>query len=364
MINDREPERQERTVYASFDTATTPVSPTETDPDHDLEATTLRPAGRPELRFAADHWAKFCSLPLYDNVHVMAPLPHGETKDDLLAQARDMAGADRDSLDPFDLPERDRMYEVAKGFVANHVRVLRPGSTILARNRSFSGGTIVISERAIPRLPFRVVRLNWAVDRRNVFDVRGHKVFAFRLKRFEVPTRRFLWAPGKGDIFDVAYVLANLCAILGVRVPRPVAACGIVALQTNQIIGNAALEGQRQSASRDGVSDMILPFATHLMPGLHDGVRYWPARDVNEAVFSMLAASCAQIAIPDLKRRWRVKMTVSWISLLAVLLAFGASQLGVFFVGNPLVVRWIVAIAVALLLLCCWTTHKYHRIDR
>jgi hypothetical protein len=371
VINDPEPEHHERTVYAEFVTPTAPAVPSETigegdleSRDSDLEATTIPPVGKSEIRFGLEPLAKLCALPLYDNVHVIAPLPPGETRDDLLARARQMQSADPNTLDPFDLPERDRMYELATSFVATHVRQLRPGSTMFARNRSFGSRTLVISERAIPRIPFRVVRLTWAVDRGNVVDVRGHKVFAFRLMRLAIPLRRFIWAPGKGDVFDVAYVLGNLCAILGLRIPKPVAACGIVALQTNQIVGNGGLEGQRDAASHDGVSDMILPFATHLMRGMHEGVRYWPARDVNEAVFSMLSAACADVAIPDLKRRWRVKMVVSWVSLLAVLLAIGTLQLGGLLVGDPLPVRWTAGVSVGLILLSIWATHKYHRIDR
>jgi hypothetical protein len=270
---------------------------------------------------------------------------------------------DRGSLDPFDLPERDRMYVLAIQFVANHVRQVRSGSTVWSRDRSFGEGTFVISEKPMPLLPFRLVRLNWAVEHGAVVDVHDHRVFAIRLGKVAIPTRRFIWAPGKGDTFDIAYVLGNVCAILGMCVSEPVAASGDVALETNQIVGSDPIEAKRDAAVHDRMRHLILPFGTRLMPGEHDGVRYWPSRDVNEAVYSLMASASSDLAIPDLKRRWRVKMAASWISLLAVLLAIGVTQLAGDFVGNSSLVSWTAAVAAGLFALSALATHKYHRTD-
>ena len=52
-------------------------------------------------------------VPLYDNDYVLAPLATGQSQVDLIEEAKRMAIADRDTLDMFDLPERERMYALA-----------------------------------------------------------------------------------------------------------------------------------------------------------------------------------------------------------------------------------------------------------
>jgi hypothetical protein len=345
-----EREEHERTVYASFDPA-----PTLSHLRGDSGAATTFDGSGP-----------VAAIPLYDNIHVLAPVPPGLDRHALMAEAERMVAADRDTLDPFDLPERDRMYALAVHFVSNHVRRVKPGSAIRSGNRSFREGTIVISEKPFPRFPLRLVRLNWAIDRHGVFDVHDHRVLRNRLTRITIPPRRFIWAPGRGDTFDVAYLLANVCAILDIRLPEPVAATGDVALENSQVLGRSLIEDRRQAAADDGIAHLILPFATHLMPGEHQHVRYWPCRDVNEAVFSLLAAASSDLAIPDLKHRWRVKMAFSWISLLAVFLAIGGYQFAAYaggFPGDPLLLRWTLGITVVLLAVSLYATHKYRQID-
>jgi hypothetical protein len=94
--------------------------------------------------------------------------------------------------------------------------------------------------------------------------------------------------------------------------------------------------------------------------------------DINEAFFSLLAAASSETAIPDLKRRWRTKMIFSWISLVAVLAAFSASQLDTGFLGQKgfhsilsgEALRWTGAVTLALLAICVFATHRYNRMDR
>ena len=219
--------------------------------------------------------------------------------------------------------------------MANHVRIVRSGASLRTRDRSFGNATIVVSEKPIPRFPLRLAKLNWAIDRSTVVDVKDHRILSARLTKVTIPPRHFIWAPGKGDTFGVAYLLANLCAILGLHVPSKVAATGVVALETNQILGHGLMEDKRQGAVNDGMDHLILPFAAHLMPGVHDGVRYWPARDANEAIFSLLAAASSDIAIPDLKHQWRVKMALSWISFISILAAVCITQLLPGFIAYP-----------------------------
>ncbi len=88
------------------------------------------------------------------------------------------AGADvlrnptRDTVDPFDLPERGRMYALATQFVANHVGSVRSEPALKSTDRTFANRTIVVSEKSIPRFPRRFVRANWAIDSTRVVDTR------------------------------------------------------------------------------------------------------------------------------------------------------------------------------------------------
>ena len=306
------------------------------------------------------------AFPLYDNVYVLAP---SRERLDPAAEAELLLPDNRDQLNPFDLPERDRMYALAIQFVDNHVRRLRSGASIKARDRTFGDDIIVVSEKRIPRLPFLPVRLNWAIERNKVVDLHDHRVMRGRLTRFKIPPRRFIWGPGRGDSYDLAYLLGNVCAITSLHVPQPVAVTGDVELSTNQVLGSGLIEEKREAAVNDRMAHLILPFRTHLMPGDHRGVRYWPARDVNEAAFSLFSASCSEVAVPDLKRRWRVKMIYSWVSLLAVLMGIGAYQFAAGFgtdplEGNQTPLRWTLGIAVALFAISSFATHRFWRMDR
>jgi hypothetical protein len=294
---------------------------------------------------------RMAAFPLYDNVYVLAP---SRERLDPVAEAELLLPDNRDRLDQF---------------VDNHVRRLRSGTSIRTRDRTFREDTVVVSEKQIPRLPFRPVKLNWAMERNKVVDLHDHRVMRGRLTRLKIPPRRFIWGPGRGDSYDLAYLLGNVCAITSMHVPQPVAVTGDVELSTNQVLGSGLIEDKRAAAVDDGMAHLILPFRTHLMPGDHRGVRYWPARDVNEAVFSLFAASCSEVAIPDLKRRWRVKMVYSWVSLLAVLTGIGAYQFAAGFgddplAGNQTLLRWTLGIAIALFAISSFATHCYWRMDR
>jgi hypothetical protein len=311
------------------------------------------------------------AFPLYDNLYVVVP---GRDQLDEEEDKALLESTDRDNVDPFDLPERDRMYALAAQFVANHVRVVRSGEKIKsAAGKVFQDGTLVISEDQFPRFPLRLAKITWAIEGGRVVDVRGHRVLCAHLSKVAIPPRRFIWAPGRGDSFDLAYLLANLCAILNLHIPVPVAAIGDIGLQVNQIFGDKWLVEERREAIRDGqIRDLILPLRSGFMPGDHRGVYYWLVQDINEAFFSLLAAASSETAIPDLKRRWRVKMTFSWISLVSVLAAFSVSQLDTGYLGQKgfesilsgAALRWSGAVTLGLVVICVYTTHKYNRMDR
>jgi hypothetical protein len=310
------------------------------------------------------------AFPLYDNLYVVVP---GGDKLDEEDEKALLGNVTRDNADPYDLPERDRMYALATQFVAHHVRVVRSGGKIKSSGRVFQDGTVVISEKPIPRIPLRTAKITWAIEGGRVVDVRDHRVPCWHLSKVRIPSRQFIWAPGKGDSFDLAYLLANLCAILNLHLPVPVAAVGDVGLEVNQILGNKWMVEERRDAIREGqLANLILPVKAGFMPGDHRGVEYWPVHDVNEAFFSMFAVASAEVAIPDLKQRWRVKMVFSWISLVAVLAAASVSQLGTGYLGkngfhsilSGTALKWTGGVTLGLVLICVYATHKYNRMDR
>jgi hypothetical protein len=290
------------------------------------------------------------------------------------AEAQVLRHPTRDTVDPFDLPERDRMYALATQFVENHVRIVRSGGALKSRDRSFGDETLVVSVKPIPRMPFRLVSINWAIDGASVVDVHGHRILRARLKKVGIPPREFIWCPGHGDEFDAAYFLANVCAILGLHVREPVAAVGEMGGEVNQVLGRTWMMGDRGQTALDyHIPNLILPFETGYLPGVHEGVRYWPVHDLNEAAYSLFSVACSDLAIPDLKRRWRVKMAWSWISLISVLVAFAATQLlsgapnrkgGFSPILPDAALEWIGGVIAVLLAICIYATHRYNRMDR
>jgi hypothetical protein len=307
------------------------------------------------------------AIPLYDNIYVLAYIPPGEERDDLIVAAQRLENADQDQRDQRDVTERDRMYALAIQFISEHVRMIKSGSTIRARDRLFGDGTVVVSEKPIPRFPIRLVKLNWAIDRHMVVDVHDHRVLRARLTKVTNPARRCIWTVGKGDEHDVAYLLGNLCALLDIHVPESVAATGVVAPHSKEVLGGSLMEDKRQAAILDHMAHFVVPYDTHLMPGDHEGVRYWPVRDAYEANYSLLSVACSDLAFPDLRHRWRMRMVYSWASLLTILGACGAYQFAVAgngFVGNRALLGWTVGVWVALSAFSSFCTHKYRNIDR
>jgi hypothetical protein len=259
------------------DTQSEPATSPGPDTDADLEPVTTIPAK---------------VIPLYDNLYVVVP-EHDQRDEDDKAQ---MQNAFRDDGDSYGPPERDRMYTLATRFVASHVRVVRSGKAIGSTDRVSAEGTLVVSEKKVPRSPIPMT-LDWAIEGNRVIEVHGRRIGRWRLGGATVPSRRFIWAPGKGDGFDLGYLLANVCAILNMRVPVPIAAIGDVGLKDNQILGDKwMIEERRQTLRENQIRHLILPVRAGFMPGDHSGVRYWPVYDANHAFVSLLAAAASDQA--------------------------------------------------------------------
>jgi hypothetical protein len=312
---------------------------------------------------------RLAAFRLYDNVFVLADREEARQSN---AHRGEIGGHEPsiDPLDEFDIPERDRMYKIATEFVARHVRILRSGASVRAAGRTFRDGSLVISERPIPRLPFRVARLNWIIEDGAIVDISGHHVTTAHLRPVPVPAREVLWAPGHGDRYDVAYLIANVCAVLGLTLPESIAAFGDVLLNTNAVLGTGRMDDARTAAEQEGIRHLILPFDTHLMSGELQNVRYWVVRDALDAVYAMFSAAASDVVVPDLKRRWLVKMACSWTSMLSVLGAGAAYQFAAYgtLEGSPGFGKTVLAATLGvvgvLFALSCYATHRYFDVDR
>ncbi|MFZ0667622.1 MAG: hypothetical protein WAM97_17870 [Acidimicrobiales bacterium] len=267
----------------------------------------IDPAGNERLRFRSSELGSETELvpdsypepeapvvqafALFDNVYVLARKTDSHQAEEHDEISRKLKF---DRVDQFDLPEADRMYALAVQFVADHVRRVRSARSV-TRKRQLEQGALVVSEKKVPRFPFRFARVRWTIEHSSVIDLRGHRVFRPRLSNIEIPQRSFIWAPGPGDSFDLAYILGNVCAILHLHIPEPLAVVGDVGGATDDVIGgHYEIEQKRGTAREQGIRHLIIPARSGFMPGDHLGVRYWPVNDVNGAVFCMLAAACRQ----------------------------------------------------------------------
>ena len=151
-----------------------------------------------------------------------------------------------------------------------------------------------------------------------------------------------------------------------VTLPEAVAATGEIADlkgSPSQVLGSGRLDRERLAAETGGMAHLVLPFMAGFLPAVHGHVRYWPVRDANEAIFSMLTTGTSDTAVPDLKRRWRNRAIASWVSLAAVLAGASVMQFASLPYRVPVVNYAGFGIAGALLALSAAATHVFWRIN-
>ncbi len=350
-------------------------SPQEREPKVEAEAPERDdqgPAGGWEAELAAAVDDRELELQVYSlsgNLCTVVPVPLGTTRSQLATESQTReVGAPDDVFDPFDQPERDRIYGLARRFVGNHVRVLGDGRRLRSTNRTHRDGTILLAARQFRRLPFLTTKVSWAISRDGtILDVRDHRVLAAHVSRAPVRARPFLWAPGTGDRYDVPFLLANLCELVPVTLPDRVAAIGEIAdigANDSQLLGTSQLVEERAAAAAGHVGHFIVPAKSGIVTGMHGAVRCWAARDANEAAFSMLAAGCGDVCVPDLKHRWLLRTIAAWTSLVTVLAGTAVTLAAGTLAGSPTIVRSVLGVAVALFALSAYATHRFARIDR
>jgi len=121
---------------------------------------------------------------------------------------------------------------------------------------------------------------------------------------------------------------------------------------------------EREGAAYDDMSDVIYA-APHDPVPTGGKPRLWPVRDVNEALFILMSTAAAKTVLPDLRHRWKVKMTFSWISAIAFMAGFLPTQFaGTVAQAYPTLSRIGIAVGAVLFCISAFATHQYWRMDR
>jgi hypothetical protein len=304
------------------------------------------------------------AIPLSNGVVTLTPIPYGLTRDDLLDQASLLEAAPPgERLSEFDQPEKDRVFGIAELFVRGHVRRIAKESAIKDPHQAFGVGTLVISEDLVPSTRLRHAKFQWAVTPTGFVELKDARLPVGHLEPLEVSGQPMLGSPHRGDDSDVAFLLAYLCNVLGASADQSVAGVGVIALEDDHLLVEPGLESLLDGAKADHVDHVILPFANGKLNGDHEGVRYWSARDTNEAIFSLFTALAHEVLVPNLYRRAMTKEAYSWLSLVTILLAVCGYQLAVAFGRHPPVefLRYLLGVVALLAIGSVIFTHLYLR---
>src|SRR5579872_4946534 len=280
------------------------------------------PAGGAVLPTQVEEDESRCvAVPFIRNVFSVVVKPWGLTKEeflDRLAQSVDLA-LDGSSAS-LDQPERVRVQAIASDFVDHHVRRLERPYAIRSAHQHFTVGTLLVSERWVPESRLRHATFRWAITAGHVVELRDARLPVGHLGHCQPMDMRPFGHQAHGDRTALAAFLAYVLDLLEVDLPAPLAAIGDIALNTNQVLTVSGITPYLEGAFADQMHDLVLPLGNHKMDGLHGNVRYWPVRDTNEAVFSVLSFLTGEVVAPQLYRRWLTKQAYSWLSLILCLI--------------------------------------------
>jgi hypothetical protein len=307
------------------------------------------------------------ALPIAHNIFSLTPRPFGLTRDDLLTETAQLAKkAPEERLGELDQPEKDRVFGIAQTFVEGHVRRIAKGHAIRTTHPNFDVGTIVVSQNRVPTSKTRHARFEWAITPEGVVGLKDARLPVGHLARLPLKPEPSFASVHHGDDSDVAFLLAFVCKLLGIDAPSPIAGIGALDSDYHFILYEQDVDMYLDGARRDHVDHVVLPFNNGKMSGSYDGVRYWPARDSNEAIWALLSALSNEVFIPNIHRRAMTKQAYSWLSLVLILLAVCGYRLAVSLGSHPPVtfVRYLLG-AVAILFVGSMTcVHRFWRLDR
>jgi hypothetical protein len=327
-------------------------------------------AGTDEGSVEDDQSTRAAAVPLGYGIFTLTPIPPGSTRDVLVYESQRLSAAPEDDrLHPLDRSEKERVYRVAADFVRDHVRVIARDYALRGLHKHFEVGTVVVSENIIPRTALRHASLQWALaGDGTVAELKTARLPVSHLAPLADVGPPDLATLHRGDTSDGAFLLAAFCHLVGAAPRSSVAATGAIALHTNAVAYVPAIGPLLAAAHDAGMAHLILPSHNGKIDGLHGGIRYWPVRDTNEAIFSLLALMADTSVVPNIRRRALTKQAYAWASLLSMLVAITGYQLAVSLSvnGAPPVdfVRYLLIVVVVLFVGSFVFTHRFWRRDR
>jgi hypothetical protein len=244
------------------------------------------------------------AVPMTRNLFAFALLPPNVTKAEFLAGDSLDSATESEEGSPawLDEPERERICSIAADFVNIHVRRIELGDAIETPSRYFPVGTVVVSELPVPNSRLRHARFRWAINNGKVVELNGARLPVGHLGPHETTTAVDLPGIVRGDQNGLAYLLAYVLDELDLQPATPVAAVGAIGLDTNSALPVADIGPYLEAAEMDGMHDLVLPSGNGKDDVTDRGVHYWPVRDANDAVFSVLTLLSGEIVTPALRR--------------------------------------------------------------
>jgi hypothetical protein len=322
-----------------------------------------------ESPLVSDRLPPKSAIPLAHNVYTLTPITP-----DAVSRAREAAEEqhspdDYGRLDAFDQAEKDRVFGIATEFIENHVRRISSGYAIRTAHEGFGAGTVVVSEKQVPRTKLRHAQLDWAITNGRVYSLQGARLPVGHLSPITPKDEPSYGSPHHGDDSDLAFLLAFVCHLLDFDSPTSIAASGTITFHTNDSLWIHDIPDLLDAARVGGVENVVLPHSVEKMEGDgRHGVHYWLIRDTNEAIFSLLTASAGEILVPNLTKRALTKQAYAWLSLVLILLAVLAFQLvaSLSAGGEPPVVfvRYLLVVIAVLFIGSLIFTHRFWKIDR
>jgi hypothetical protein len=299
------------------------------------------------------------------NIYTLAPAGNvSATSERLVEVPHDSGDENAEMLAQLEQADHDAIFAVATEFVNFHVRRLAKGVALRSPHPDFAKGSILISYKNVPTSKLRHARFQWAITEGRVVELRNVRIPVAHLEPFRGTTELNLRGRLSGD--DVAVFLACVLDMLDITPPHPMAAVGDIATNTNELLFVQDVDPLLDAAKADGMHDVILPRHNQKTDGMHGSVCYWPSKDTDSAIFSVMSTLGGETISPNLVRRALTKQAYSWGSLIFALLAIGGYQLAVALGSNPPVdfVRFVLGLAGLFLIGSIFCTHRYWILDR
>jgi hypothetical protein len=299
------------------------------------------------------------------NVFSLVPIENIEVSSRRISESpEDGDAANMGMLEQLEQAGRIAVREVATDFVKYHVRRLTKDVALRRPHDKFKIGTVLISMGNVPNSRTRHAKFQWAITGGRVFQLRHARIPASHVGPYVRASNLELSSRVTGD--EVACFLAYVLDLLDVTPLEPIAATGDISTNTNELLFAQNLDELLEAAHLGGMHDVVLPRKNQKMNDEHAGVDYWPSKDTNDAIFSVLHSLSGEEIDPNLRRRALTKQAYSWVSLICTLLAVGGYQLAVALGSNPPVtfIKYLLAFVAFFFVGSFFFTDRYWKMDR